>query len=111
MKLEREEWEAKAVKLLNELNQNKQISETIINQQKKLLDYLQERMKEDEPGNSHHNLINLFNKKKVQRSAPSPALVNLQKPNKQALVLKQQDLNKPKVYQSLSTYYINLNDF
>lgn len=97
MKQERDEWEAKSKRLLNEFNQNKQISETIINQQKKLLDYLQERMKEEEPGNSHHNLINLFNKKRVQKSNPSSMLTNFQKNNKQALVLKQQDLNKQKV--------------
>lgn len=45
------------------------------------------RIKEDEHGSSHHNLINLFNKKKIQKATSN-----------QVFMLKRQDLNKQKVF-------------
>lgn len=83
-------------KLQGEFNQNKQISDTIINQQKKLLDFLQERITEDESVNSHHNLINIFNKKKSQKTVfnQNQLLSNHQKSQNNMFVLKKQDLNK-----------------
>lgn len=82
-------------KLQGEFNQNKQISDTIINQQKKLLDFLQERITEDESVNSHHNLINIFNKKKSKTVFNQNQLLsNQQKTQNNMFVLKKQDLNK-----------------
>lgn len=97
---EKQEWETKMSKLLSEFNQSKQISDTIINQQKKLLDYLQIRLKQgDEPSSHHHNLINIFNKKKIQKSASAsshanPLLAHLHKTTNQAFLNKQQELLK-----------------
>ncbi|RNA41050.1 serine threonine- kinase MRCK alpha isoform X3 [Brachionus plicatilis] len=78
MERQSKDHEAKLSSILTEFNINKKVSDTIIKQQKKLLDYLQTKLgEEDEPnnGSGHHNIKTLFKKKpKV-----NPLLANLHK--------------------------------
>lgn len=105
MELERADWETRVNKLHAEFNQSKQISDTIITQQKKLLDYLQVKLKDDESGASsshHHNIINLLmSKKKIHKpvaAASNPLLANLHKTSNQAFTLKQTKVGKVQKY-------------
>lgn len=72
------EYESKLSSILTEFNINKKVSDTIIKQQKKLLDYLQTKLgDEDETnnGSGHHNIKTLFKKK----AKVNPLLANLHK--------------------------------
>ena len=83
----------------------KQISDTIIQQQKKLLDYLQMKLNGESPNpgtestssesNGHSNIINLLHKKFNKTSNQhNPLLANLQKTTNQQFINKQQELIK-----------------
>ncbi|CAF0710620.1 unnamed protein product [Brachionus calyciflorus] len=78
------DYELKLNSILTEFNINKKVSDTIIKQQKKLLDYLQTKFgglsEEDQSGSGsghHHNIKTLFKKKQKV----NPLLANLHKNN------------------------------
>lgn len=119
LETERDEFEKKWNKLITDFNVSKQVSDTIIQQQKKLLYYLQTKMDSktggdhshepspttSEPGvsnsgsnvaatpattsSAHHNIRNIFKK-----SNKNPLLAHLHKTTNQALLNKQQEVQK-----------------
>lgn len=98
-------YESKFENFNSNLKVEKQISDTIIQQQKKLLDYLQMKLNGENPNsgtestssesNGHSNIINLLHKKFNKTSNQNnPLLANLQKTTNQQFINKQQELIK-----------------
>lgn len=90
-----EENELNLSKQLTEFSLNKKVSDTIIQQQKKLLDYLQSKLNGSlaDEEQHHHHIKTLFQKKnKIKQQ--NPLLANLQKTTNQNLLNKQQELVK-----------------
>lgn len=90
LELQTREYDAKLNTILNEFNINKKVSDTIIKQQKKLLDYLQTKLgglndEEASSGSGHHHHIKTLFKKKQK---VNPLLANLHKTNMKTDKLK-----------------------